>query len=119
MFTTTHDGGVRDGYTLRLANKWSDARKFAISVEGLKDVSLKSNQAEVSVDGKMISKSIRMPNQEIDLFVTAPGASLDGPSTVISFHATDVTTGEVTTAGDHLPRPDDRLRQCLAVHRLR
>ena len=105
MFTTTHDGGVRDGYTLRLANKWSDARKFAISVEGLKDVSLKSNQAEVSVDGKMILEVDPDANQEIDLFVTAPGASLDGPSTVISFHATDVTTGEVTTAGDHFFGP--------------
>ena len=34
MYTTTKDDGVRNGYTLRFSNKWSDPRKFAIEVAG-------------------------------------------------------------------------------------
>ena len=33
MYTLAHDGMVRNGYTLRFANKWSEPRAFALSVE--------------------------------------------------------------------------------------
>ena len=105
LFTTTHDGGVRDGYTLRLANKWSDARKFAITVEGLKDASLKSEQADVSTDAKLIVEVDPDSNQEIDLFATAPRVSVDGPSAPIAFRATEVVSGEATAASDHFFGP--------------
>lgn len=105
MFTTIRDGGVRDGYTLRLSNKWTEARRFEITVEGLKDISLKSQQAELSLDGKLIVEIDPDANQEIDLFVTAPRATLAGPSAAISFRATDVATGETTVTGDHFFGP--------------
>ena len=105
LFTTTHDGGIRDGYTLRLANKWSDARKFAITIEGLKDASLKSEEADVSTDAKLIVEVDPDSNQEIDLFVSAPRASLDGPSASVVFRATDVGSGEATEASDHFFGP--------------
>jgi polyferredoxin len=101
MFTTAHDGGVRDGYALRLANKWSDAHKFAISVEGLKNVSLKREQAAASPDGKLIVEFDPDANQEIDLYVTA----LDGPSTIIEFRATNIGSGEAAESNDHFFGP--------------
>ena len=76
MYTTMQDDGVREGYTLRLSNKWSDARKFAITVEGLKDAALKSEQVDASDGARLIVEVDPDANQEIDVFITAPRASL-------------------------------------------
>ena len=35
MYTLAHDGMVRNGYTLRFSNKWSEPHEFALSVSGV------------------------------------------------------------------------------------
>ena len=105
MFTTTQGAGVRNGYTLRLSNKWSEARKFAISVQGLKDAEIKSEQAEVAADGTVVVDVDPDSNQEIDLFVTLPRVDLKGQSAPIVFRATELASGEATEASDHVFGP--------------
>ena len=54
MYTTTKDDGVRNGYTLRFSNKWSEPRKFAIEVAGLNGASIKSVEADALPDGRLV-----------------------------------------------------------------
>ena len=37
LFVQTQDGGIRNGFTIRLLNKRQEARTFALSVAGLPD----------------------------------------------------------------------------------
>ena len=105
MFTTTHDGGLREGYTLRLANKWGEARRFAISVEGLGGAVLKSEEAAPDDGGGLSLEVAPDSNQEIDLFVTAPAKSIAGTSVPIVFRARDVLSGQTIAASEHFFGP--------------
>ena len=46
MYTLAR-GDVRNGYTLRFANKLSEPHKFALDVSGVKDATVKSEEADV------------------------------------------------------------------------
>ena len=105
MFTTTKDGGVRNGYTLRLANKSGEPRKFALEVTGIKDIAIKSEEADVAPDGRLIVSVDPDATQEAQLYVTVPKASLSGPSETIAIKASDLTSGESSVVRDHFFGP--------------
>jgi polyferredoxin len=105
MYTATSDGGVRNGYLLRFSNKWSETRKFAIEVSGIKDAVAKSEQTDVMADGRLMVEVDPDATQEIELFVTAPRSSVAGESTSVTFKTIDLQSNEVVSASDHFFSP--------------
>ena len=93
MFTQLKDG-VRNGYTLRFSNKWSETRRFALEVSGVKDAVAKSEEAEIGPDGRLVVSVDPDATQEVQLYVTAPMSSLSGSGASIQMKATDLANGE-------------------------
>jgi len=96
---------VRNGYTLRFANKWSEPRKYALEVSGVKGAVAKSEEADVGADGRLVVSVDPDATQEVQLYVTAPRDSLTGSGEAITMKATDLTNGETSTVSDHFFGP--------------
>ena len=105
MFTATKDGSIRNGYTLRFSNKWSDTRRFALEVSGIKDASVKSEEAETLPDGRLSVSVDPDATEEIQLYVAAPKESLSGASETVVMKAIDLTSGETVVVNDHFFGP--------------
>jgi len=104
MYTLTHDG-VRNGYTLRFANKLSEPHKFSLALGGLAGATAKSEEADVGSDGQLIVTVDGDSTQEVQLYVTTPSGSLNGPSATVSMTATDLANGASQTVSDHFFGP--------------
>ena len=104
MYTVVKDG-VRNGYTLRFANKTAEARKFALVVSGIAGAEAKSEEADVDAQGHLIVNVDPDATQEVQLYVTAPkGAQLDASQAIV-MTATDLVDGQSTTVTDHFFGP--------------
>ena len=105
MFTTTKDGSVRNGYTLRFSNKSSEPHRFALDVSGIKDAAVKSEEADVLPDGRLAVSVDPDATLEIQLYIAAPRTSLTGSSQVVTMKATDLVNGESAVVSDHFFAP--------------
>ena len=104
MYTAVKEG-VRNGYTLRFANKGSAPQKFSLEVSGLKDASIKSEEADIGADGKLTISVDPDATQEVRLYVTAPKEALTGSSQSVVMTATNLATGERAVVSDHFFGP--------------
>ncbi len=104
MYTLVKEG-VRNGYTLRFANKWSEPRKFALEISGVKDAVAKSEEADIGPDGRLIVTVDPDATQEIQLYVTAPRDAVIGAGATIQMKATDLGDGATTVVSDHFFGP--------------
>ena len=94
QFVTLSDGSVRNGFTLRIANKRPAARDFALTVEGVPG-------ARVEVVGGT-PEALPVPadsTQEFRVLVFAP-SGLEAPVSPLSFRIADAS-GEGAAAQDH------------------
>ena len=105
MYTMLKDGGLRNGYALRIANKWSVARNFTISVEGLKDATLKCEDATATVDGLPVVRVPADSDRQVYVFVTAPSSSGVHSSLPLAFRVAEETSGEAATVNDNFFGP--------------
>ncbi len=105
MFTTVRDGAVRNGYTLRFSNKWSETRKFVIEISGVKGAVAKSEEADALPDGRLTVSVDPDATQEIELYVTAPLSSATAAGAPIVMSATDTQSGETVSVSDHFFGP--------------
>lgn len=85
------DGGIRNGYTVKIINKGSDERTFNVSLKGLQDYSMKVigiDNVTTSVDVKVKPDELR----QIKLYITAPRAIASGlkASTPVTFVVREV-----------------------------
>ena len=89
-FVRLHDGSIRDGYTLKLANRTFERHTFTISLAGLSQYELKSPGAETHDHGHTVNLTVE-PDQvaSLRLFVTTPADSLTAPSEPDTFKARD------------------------------
>ena len=71
LFTQTAEGGVRNGYTLRFANKWSEPGDFTLEVSGLPGATLNSEMAKPA---RRAAQGPLDPDStlEVPVYVTAP-----------------------------------------------
>ena len=104
MYTLAR-GAVRNGYTLRFANKLSEPHKYGLVVSGVKDAAVKSEEADVGADGQLVVSVDPDATQEIQLYVTTPQSSLSGSRELITMTATDLANGEKSTVSDHFFGP--------------
>ena len=104
MYTLVKDG-VRNGYTLRFANKISAPRQFALTVSGIAGAVAKSEEADVDAQGRLIVTVGPDATQEVQLYVTAPKPAASTPSQPIVMTSTDLGDGQTTTVSDHFFGP--------------
>jgi len=104
MYTLANDN-VRNGYTLRFANKLSEPHKFSLQIAGVRDALAKSEEADAASDGKLIVTVDPDATLEVHLYVTVPRASLSGSSQPIVMTATDLANGASSVVTDHFFGP--------------
>ena len=100
MYTLAHDGLVRNGYTLRFSNKWSEPHDFALSVSGVPGAAVKSEEADALPDGRLKVTLDPDATLEAQLYVTAPVGSAASAGVPITMTATDLENGETATVSD-------------------
>ena len=105
MFTTVKGEAVRNGYTLRFANKWSDQRRFIIAIAGVGDAVAKSEEMDALPDGRLAVTVDPDSTQEVQLYVTAPRTSASASGAPIMMTATELDSGESSTVSDHFFGP--------------
>src|SRR3954463_2252133 len=96
------DGSLRNAYTVRISNKRSDRREFALSLSGLPGSLL--DVVQTRDDGRFVVEVGPDQTREVRVLVTdyVPNAP---SSTPITFHLYDVITGERAAASDYFRAP--------------
>lgn len=94
IFVELSDGGVRNGYTVKILNKLHEPGKFQLGLEGLPDASLKIVGFEQAANPaiSVLPDDLRA----LRVFVTVPResiAKLTGPVTDFEFTVTDLNDG--------------------------
>jgi len=106
LYVRLSDGGVRNGYTLKILNKLYDTRKFAVETEGLPS-------AEISIVGMEQAgrKTIEVPSDDLRIlriYIRLPKtgvANLKREITPFSFKVTDVEDNTVQLEATTFRRP--------------
>lgn len=105
IFVRLSDGGVRNGYAVRILNKRSHPRSFALSVEGLAGATIEAVGAEAGSDGSPVVEVPADQSREIRVVVAAPSPGPYDATTPITFHVSDRLAGETARAGDFFKAP--------------
>jgi cytochrome c oxidase accessory protein FixG len=98
------DGGIRNGYAVKILNKLHQPRVFTLSARGLP-------QARLAIVGMSADSGIRVTTdnlREVRVFVTVPAlalAQLDGATTSFQLVVRDAASGQETARTVHFQRP--------------
>ena len=84
MFVRLHDGAIRDGYTLKIANRGFYPKDVAIAFTGPPGARLRTPGA--ATDGEALRVRVE-PNEvrAVRVFVTVPAAAIDAPNMPAAF----------------------------------
>jgi len=104
VFVRLSDGSIRNGFTIRIANKNLEERRYALGVDGLPDARLDIVGGQVDQQGRPML--VVGPDQTLEarVLVTA-GDAKHPPSTTLRFTLTDIASGETAYAKDHFMAP--------------
>lgn len=97
LFVRLSDGGIRNGYTLKILNKTHGARTYHLSVEGLPVTEFSILGQETSAAGMIVEASAV---RAFKIYVTVPArakASLTASSMPLQLVITDEETGDRLT----------------------
>jgi cytochrome c oxidase accessory protein FixG len=104
LFVRLSDGSIRNGFTIRIANKNLDERSYLVSVEGLRDVRIDVVGGVVDQQGRSIVTV--GPDQTLEARVLVTNtASTAEESTALRFVLTDLATGDTASTSDHFKAP--------------
>jgi cytochrome c oxidase accessory protein FixG len=93
LYVRLKDGDVRNGYTLKLANRGVGQDVYRIGFGGPAGARVRAVGLPASLELKVPPSQIRA----VRVFVTAPQASLSGTSAPAAFIVTDLSTGRAET----------------------
>jgi cytochrome c oxidase accessory protein FixG len=96
------EGGVRNAYSIRILNRQSSARRFAVTIDGLPGATLEVVGATM-VDGRQVVEVGPDRTRELRAIVSLDGAAAN--STPIRFTVTDLADGTTATAEDNFRGP--------------
>jgi len=98
------DGGVRNGYTVKILNKLHEPREFALDVRGLE-------QARLAIVGVDAGAAVRVTTddlRELRVLVTLAGSALtqlEGASTSFALVVRDMASGQETARATQFLKP--------------
>lgn len=83
-FVRLHDGAIRNGYTLKIANRSFEARTYRITTHGLREAVLKTPGESASRDALSV---VVQPDQvrAVRVFVTVPREAVTAPNLPVRF----------------------------------
>ncbi|ADH91725.1 cytochrome c oxidase accessory protein CcoG [Ancylobacter novellus DSM 506] len=106
LFVQLSDGSIRNAYTLRIVNKQSMPRRFALSVEGVPEAQLEvvGGISEIEDGRPVVAVG---PDQTFELrALVSTHAKLPAEASLpVTFKITDVAGGETSIAPDHFKGP--------------
>ncbi|BDV35322.1 cytochrome c oxidase accessory protein CcoG [Methylocystis iwaonis] len=94
------DGGVRNGYTLRFANKKAEARSFTIAVSGVAGAQLEIVGVTPGNKGKAVIEVGPDQTREARVLLSTHGAGGSKGQAPVTFTTTDAVSGEATQVTD-------------------
>ncbi|ODN72358.1 Ubp3 associated protein Bre5 [Methylobrevis pamukkalensis] len=101
IFVTLSDGGVRNGYTIRILNKRPIERHYSLLIEGLpEDATVDAVGHPIMVAGKPMITVGPDTTEEIRVLIAVPADSGLTKSSDIVFRVVDTASGESATASD-------------------
>jgi cytochrome c oxidase accessory protein FixG len=104
LFVRLSDGSIRNGFTIRVANKKLDERRYALTLEGLPDAKIDIVGGEIDPQGRPIVRVGPDQTLEARVLVTDTAAAAS-TSTDLLFTLTDLASGETTSTSDHFKAP--------------
>ena len=105
MFVTLRDGSIRNAYTIRLANKRSESRPFALTVDGPVGTQIEAVGVAATTDWRPIVEVGPDQTREVRVLVTMPRGVISEKSTLISIKAADLFAGENVSAKENFFAP--------------
>jgi polyferredoxin len=105
MYVKTADGSIRNGYVIRLVNRASEPREFAIGVVGAETPRLQAVGVESDPEGRLVAQVGPDQTREIRLTATLAPARGRPTSQDIEFRIVDRTNGETAIVKDHFEAP--------------
>ncbi|MGO8798158.1 MAG: cytochrome c oxidase accessory protein CcoG [Roseiarcus sp.] len=104
MFVKTVDGSIRNGYSIRILNRSSGARSFAITAEGAETPRLEAIGVEPDAQGRVVAQVGPDQTRELRVLATLP-AGKRADQQDMTFRITDVDSGATAVARDHFDAP--------------
>lgn len=104
LFVRLSDGSIRNAYTIRVANKQLDERRFALSVEGLPDLKIDVVGGKLDQEGRPLFTVGPDQTMEARVLVTSGQPEL-ASSTEVRFTLTDLASGEASRESDYFRAP--------------
>jgi polyferredoxin len=101
LFVALSEGGVRNDYTLRILNKSAEAQSFKIELLGLAGATIQAVGIAHRSNDDLIVDVGQDQTRELRVSVQVPSAMVPLGSANVTFRATNVTTGNISMAGDH------------------
>lgn len=106
LFVRLSDGSLRNAYTLRIVNKQSLPRRFAIAVEGVPEARLEVvGGISETENGHPVVEVGPDQTYELRALISTSAKLPANASLPVTFSVTDVIGGETTTAPDHFKGP--------------
>jgi cytochrome c oxidase accessory protein FixG len=108
-FVQLSDGGVRNGYTVKILNKLHEPRAFSLAVRGLEDAQLMILGMEEGAAIQVATDDLR----ELRVFVSVPAAGvarLAPGSTAFTLIVRDVASGHETARATQFQKPVATMR---------
>jgi cytochrome c oxidase accessory protein FixG len=104
LFVRLSDGSIRNGFTIRIANKHLDERRYALTVDGLLDAKVDAVGGDIDPQGRAIVTV--GPDQTLEMRVlVTDAASAASDSADIQFVLIDLSNGDKATTSDHFKAP--------------
>jgi cytochrome c oxidase accessory protein FixG len=104
VFVRLSDGSIRNAYTVRVANKRLEERRFVIAVEGLEGARIDIVGGEADPQGRPTLTVGPDQTMEARVLVTA-GGHAPPSSTDLAFILTDLASGDTARTDDHFKAP--------------
>jgi cytochrome c oxidase accessory protein FixG len=104
LFVRLSDGSIRNGYTIRVANKKLDERRYALTIDGLADAKLDIVGGTVDQQGRAVIAVGPDQTLEARVLVTVQGSPIP-TSTDVHFILMDLTNGDSVRMNDHFKAP--------------
>jgi cytochrome c oxidase accessory protein FixG len=104
LFVRLSDGSIRNGFTIRVANKNLDERRYVLTVDGLPDAKLDIVGGEIDPQGRVVVTVGPDKTLEARVLVSSQGTDVSS-STDIHFTLTDLATGDASRMNDHFMAP--------------
>ncbi len=104
LFVELSQGGIRNGYTIRLINKELEPRSFMIGVDGVPGATLEAIGVSDQQSGNPVVTVDPDTTREVRLLVVTPQVP-DASSTPVTFTITDQATGKTDVAHDFFRAP--------------